>query len=65
MTQKEIIEKIAFNEKLIEKALTPNIYTLNNEILRIDKEIDKLQKKCPHDYAEDGFCIYCDKEKIE
>ena len=62
MTQREIIEKIAFNEKLIEKALTPNIYTLNNTVSKLLAENMELQKLCNHFY-EDGYCVYCHKSE--
>lgn len=62
MTQKEIREKIAFNEKLIEQSLSPNIFTLNNVISDLLAENRKLQELCEHCY-EDGYCIYCYKRK--
>lgn len=65
MNGREIRTKIDSLYEERRQIVHPAFFTLNNEILRIDKEIDKLQKKCPHNYAEDGFCIYCDKEKIK
>lgn len=62
MTQKEIMERIAFNEKLIEDALSPNIYTLNNTVSKLLAENTELQKLCKHCY-EDGYCIYCHKSE--
>lgn len=54
----EIKQKIDLNNKLIEEALTPNIWTLNNTVNKLLKENEELQFICPHEY-ENGFCIYC------
>jgi hypothetical protein len=43
----------------IKEIMTPNFYALNNGIRELLKEIEELQKQCPHKYDEDGFCIYC------
>lgn len=58
----EIKEKIDLNNHLIQQALTPNIFTLNNTVADLLKENEALQAECPHEY-EDGFCIYCYKEE--
>ena len=58
----EIKEKIDLNNKLIQQALTPNIFTLNNTVADLLKENEALQAECPHEY-EKGFCIYCYKEE--
>ena len=52
--------QIDLNNELIEKALKPNQYTLNNTIMGLMHEIDTLQASCPHEY-EQGYCIYCYK----
>lgn len=54
----EIKEKIDLNNKLIQEALTPNVWTLNNTVNKLLKENEELQSVCPHEYV-DGFCIYC------
>lgn len=43
----------------IKEIMTPNFYSLNNNVLEILNEVRELQKQCPHEYDEDGFCIYC------
>jgi hypothetical protein len=43
----------------IKEIMTPNFYALNNGIRELLKEIEELQKQCPHKYDEDGFCVYC------
>lgn len=55
----EIKEKIDFNNKLIQEALTPNMFTLNTTVNDLLAENRKLQKKCPHEFDEEDFCIYC------
>lgn len=56
----EIKSKIDLNNKLIEQALKPNQFTLNNTVASLLLEIDSLQKQCPHEF-EEGYCIYCYK----
>ena len=58
----EIKQKIDENNKIIETLLTPNQFTLNNTIVELLKENQRLQKECSHDF-EDGYCIYCYKEE--
>ena len=58
----EIKERIDFNNKLIEEAISPNIFTLNNTVTKLLKENEELQNQCSHEY-EEGYCIYCYKEK--
>lgn len=53
--------------KQIEKVLTPNIFTVNNIVVQLTKEIDKLQNECAkegHHYV-DGCCEYCYMLKSE
>ena len=60
----EIKQKIDENNKIIETLLTPNQFTLNNTIAKLLEENQKLQDECKHKF-EDGYCIYCYKEKEE
>ena len=62
MTGKEIREKINFNNKRIGEALDPSVFVLQEEVLNLMKENDKLQSICPHEF-EDNKCIYCGQEK--
>ena len=54
----DIKRRIDLNNRLIEEALRPNQYTLNNTVAGLLLEIDSLQNQCPHEF-EDGYCIYC------
>ena len=56
----DIKKRIDLNNQLIEQALKPNQFTLNNTVKGLLLEIDELQNQCPHEY-EDGYCIYCYK----
>lgn len=56
----DIKRRIDLNNRLIEQALKPNQFTLNNVVTSLMLEIDELQRQCPHEY-EDGYCIYCYK----
>lgn len=58
MTKEEIKNRIDFNNNLIENMVSPNIFTLNNSVLELLRENEKLQDQCPHEF-EDGFCKYC------
>lgn len=60
MTGFEIKQKIEENNRKIESLLTPNMFTLNNEVSILLKENENLQKNCDHSF-ENGFCIYCYK----
>ena len=63
MTNEEIRNKIDTNNKIIESLLTPNIFTLNNTIADLLAENDELQAQCTHEFDEEGYCIYCYKDK--
>lgn len=56
----DIKYRIDLNNQLIEQAMKPNQFTLNNTVMNLMLEIDELQKICPHEYDE-GYCIYCYK----
>ena len=60
MTDVERKERIDFLNQQIEKCLSPNIFTLNNIVLELQKEIWDLQQECNHKYNE-GYCEYCYK----
>ena len=59
----DIKSKIDFNNKLIEDLLVPNKFVLNNSVNQLLKENSELQAICPHEYDEEGACIYCYKLK--
>lgn len=60
--QLKIKEQIDLNNKLIQEAMQPNIFTLNNTISKLLAENEMLQQKCQHSFDE-GYCIYCYKEE--
>lgn len=59
LTIKELIDR---NNALIEKIMTPNVFTLNNTVADLLQENAELQKQCTHEF-EDGYCVYCYKEE--
>lgn len=61
MNQLEIKRQIDANNKTIESTMRPNVFTLNNLVLKLLKENEELQSQCEHVF-EDGFCIYCYKD---
>lgn len=68
MNEKQLKENIAIkkqidlNNELIEQALSPNLWTLNNTVANLLKENERLQKECTHQF-EEGFCIFCYKSE--
>lgn len=54
---KEKIEKL--NEEL-ESKMRFDTFTLNPDVVKIQKEIVKLQKQCKHEFNQtERVCIYC------
>lgn len=62
MNLEEIKEKIDANNQMIEDLMTPNTFVLNNAILNLLKENERLQEQCTHKF-EKGYCIYCYKQE--
>lgn len=60
MSPSEIKNRIDLLNNQLEQLLQPNKFTLNNLIVEITTEIDKLQSQCEHEYV-NNFCIYCYK----
>ena len=58
-----IKRRIDANNALIEKNLSVNVFTLNNTVSELLEDNRKLQEECPHEFDEEGFCIYCYKMK--
>lgn len=58
----KIKEQIDLNNNLIEQALSPNLWTLNNTVANLLKENERLQDECTHQY-EEGFCVFCYKSE--
>ena len=59
----EIHSKIEENNKIIESLIKPNQFTLNNTIAELLNQNIKLQENCPHEYSDEGYCIYCYKRE--
>lgn len=57
-----IKKKIDKNNEMIERLMSPNIFTLNNTVAELLKENAELQEQCDHEF-EDGYCHYCYKEE--
>ena len=62
MTKLEIRKKIDANNKMIEEAMTPNMFTLNNIVSTLLEDNRKLQYMCQHEVDENGYCVWCDLE---
>ena len=58
-----IKQRIDANNEKKKKNLSVNIFTLNNTVSELLNDNRKLQEECPHEFDEDGFCIYCYKMK--
>ena len=55
---KEIKTQIDELRWQLEEATVPGMFILNPEVVRINNEIETLQKKCKHHYIE-GQCEFC------
>ena len=65
MTGEQIKLRIEELNHQIREMIMPSFYTLNNGVGALIDEIKSLQEKCPHEWDEDGFCIYCNLIKPE
>ena len=55
----EIKEEIHKNNELIKSYLTPDSFVLNNAVSKLLSKNAELRKGCPHEFNEEGYCIYC------
>jgi hypothetical protein len=62
MTGSEIFSLVTVKRALLEDLIDPTSFVLNPEVENIRKEIEELQKNCPHEFV-DGECKYCGKEE--
>jgi hypothetical protein len=60
--QIEIKRQIDDYNRQIELILSPNQFTLNNEITKITAKITELQEQCSHEF-ENGYCNWCYKSQ--
>lgn len=65
MTGEQIKLRIEELNHQIREMIMPSFYTLNNGVGTLIDEIKSLQEKCPHEWDEDGCCIYCNLIKQE
>ena len=65
MTGEQIKLRIEEINHQIREMIMPSFYTLNNGVTILMNEIKDLQKECPHEWDENGFCIYCNLVKPE
>ena len=64
MTGLQIKAAIDQLNSLMETLLNPSVFTVNNEVIALTKEIETLQNQCPHSFVE-GYCEYCYKREGE
>lgn len=62
MTGLEIFSLVTVKRALLEDLIDPTSFVLNPEIENVRKEIEELQKNCPHEFI-NGECKYCGKEE--
>lgn len=58
MSGNEIRIKIDENNKVIREKL--DTFILTDEIKKLLAENEELRKTCPHEFDNNGICIYCD-----
>lgn len=59
MTGEQIKLRIEEINHQIREMIMPSFFTLNNGVPCLMDQIKDLQRECPHEWDEDGFCIYC------
>ena len=64
MTNFELKSQIDINNAKINSLLDPTQFTLNKEILELQKQNDELRAICKHEF-ENGVCKYCYFEEKE
>ena len=62
MKGEEIREKILFNNQKIEEIFDPSIFILQEQVVKLQEENEKLRAECSHKF-ENGVCIYCGLEE--
>lgn len=62
MTGSEIFSLVTVKRALLEDLIDPTSFVLNPEVENVRKEIEELQKNCPHEFV-NGECKYCGKEE--
>ena len=63
MDGKSVKKRVDTYVRVINECLQASTFTLNKRAAEAQREILKLQKICPHQYNDDGKCIYCGKDK--
>lgn len=58
-------ERLTELEVELEKLTQEPIFVLNPRIAEIQREIEKLQNQCEHNYDENGICTICHKMEEE
>ena len=53
------------NNKKISAMITPATFVLHPEIGQLLSENKKLQKQCPQEFTEKGYCKYCDAMEVK
>lgn len=62
MTNLEIFQQVDARMNKIKELITPEIFVLNKEIMKLKDEIRQYQKQCNHEFV-DGKCKYCLKRE--
>lgn len=65
MTGKQIKELIDLKNSRLQLAIAADTFQLNEDAVRLVREIGQLRKRCPHEYNENELCIYCGLHKEE
>lgn len=62
MTNLEIFQQVDARMNKIRELITPEIFVLNKEVMKLKDEIRQYQKQCSHEFV-DGKCKYCLKRE--
>lgn len=55
----QIQEEIRKRQLRIQEIYDPTSFVVNDEIIKLQKEIYALSQECTHDVLKDNRCIFC------
>lgn len=64
MKPQEIKKAIDKDMERIQEILVSDFFTLNLDVVALNKHIAELQNQCSHEFDEDGVCKFCYTKKL-
>lgn len=63
LTKEEILNKIDELTFWVIRHADPTKFVLNDALEEYETRLKEIQKECPHEFDETGYCLYCGKDK--